>query len=109
LGQKIQTIQPRFLFEEFNKKVNECAKIALIVNDDCRPHNFKYLQEIGFEFIRILGSPRNRKDDKSEVNCNHLVEWTEKQLVALSDCNIIINDGNFEKLYKQLDSLMERK
>lgn len=101
LGHKIQTIKPSYLFDEFYKKY-QLSKSELIINDDCRPHNYEYLQKLGAVFIKISGPNRDRPDDVSHHLSTHPVEW--QQMIPYD--YEIHNTEDLPFLYEQLDNLM---
>ena len=102
LGDKIQRLSPDFLAKEFLKK---CENIEFIVNDDCRPHNYKYLKEQGFIFLFIDGIQRERKEDHTSVDKNHKVEWNDKEAKLKSDY-ILENKGSIQELEKKIIKLI---
>lgn len=102
LGDKIQRLSPEFLVKEFFKK---CENIEFIVNDDCRPHNYKYLKDKGFIFFFIDGIQRERKEDHTSVDKNHKVEWNDKEARLKSDY-ILENKGSIEELEKKIIKLI---
>ena len=98
LGGKIQRDYPSFLSDTFFKRLKEYSldsRIRVITNDDCRPHNYKALKEMGFLFIGINGFSRIR-NDLSIVDPNNDVEWTGIIPVDYSVDNMfgIIEYGN---------------
>lgn len=101
LGHKIQTLKPDFLFNEFLKKTNQSSR-RLIINDDCRPHNFDYLKSIGAVFIKINGFSREREEDHTSLNSNHPVEWQEPIPYDFEVNNL----SSLEDFYKELDETM---
>ena len=101
IGYKVQKLSPKFLFNEFLKKYNHSSK-SLIINDDCRPHNYEYLKSIGAIFIKISGPSRYRNEDKTPHNTSHPVEWQEPIPYDYE----IDNSQSEEHLFEQLDSLM---
>ena len=79
LGAKIQREHPDFLFAEFlrtEEAVLRDQQIEIIVNDDCRPHNYPFLKDDGFLFIGIEGK-RHLRDDVSPIDAKHQVEWQQ--------------------------------
>lgn len=77
LGNKIQREYPLFLSDKFFgrlKELSEKSFFDIITNDDCRPHNYKYLKEMGFVFVGINGFSRVR-NDYSKINPANEVEW----------------------------------
>lgn len=103
LGNKIQTLQPKFLFDQFYQKFLSSPN-TLVINDDCRPHNYPYLQKLNAIFIKIEGPVRLRTTDMSPHNPQHTTEWQE----AIPGDFIIKNTGTLTELFQQLDSLMEQ-
>lgn len=102
LGNKVQKTNPEFLFKEFLKSYNK-SESSLIINDDCRPHNFNYLKNLGAVFIGIKGPSRIRPEDTSPHDLTNSLEWKDN-----IPCDYIINnEGNLESLYIQLDSLLK--
>ena len=74
LGYKIEKELPGFLAMEFYKKIGDINdQCTIIVNDDCRPHNYQYLKDWGFIFIRIIGKTWIRNDYRT-VDPDHIVE-----------------------------------
>ena len=79
LGAKIQKDYPDFLFEEFlraEENVLRNPQIEIIVNDDCRPHNYLLLKKHGFLFVGIKGG-RHSREDKTPIDPMHKVEWRQ--------------------------------
>lgn len=110
MGAKIQRDYPDFLFTEFLQKEEEVLKssqIEIIVNDDCRPHNYLYLKKNGFIFIGIEGRSHLR-DDIMPINPKHAVEWQQPLPVdyIVDNTNDILT---YEKnLLMLIDMLRER-
>lgn len=79
MGAKIQRDYPDFLFSEFLQKEEEILRetqVEIIVNDDCRPHNYLFLKKNGFVFIGIKGKSHLR-DDITSIDPKHIVEWQQ--------------------------------
>ena len=101
LGLKTQKSSPEFLAKEFGKEINK-SKSLLILNDDCRPHNFKYLKKMGFIFVEIKGHSRVRKEDITSIDPRHEVEWLPENIKG---DYIIKNNKDLKSFYLQLDKL----
>lgn len=104
LGNKIQTISPKYLFNEFIKEVNS-LDAELIVNDDCRPHNYEYLKAEGFIFVKIESFSRERNEDTTSHDSKSKVEWNP-DMIPFDFC--ITNKGTINDLNMELDSLLEK-
>lgn len=106
LGEKIQREKPDYLANAFYEQMQSILSnnnIEIITNDDCRPHNYMYLKNMGFKFIKIDGFSRIR-DDHTSVNPNHSVEWKESDIM----CDIILeNHGNLEQYESNITKMME--
>lgn len=75
LGNKIQRDYPYFLADNFFSQLSKVTAVTpIITNDDCRPHNYPYLKEMGFFFIRISGKAHVR-DDISTIDSSNAIEW----------------------------------
>lgn len=107
LGAKIQREQPHFLaLRFFENMVYACLdeKVAIITNDDCRPHNYPYLRAWGFKFVAVEGFPRMRPD-YTLVDPENTVEWRAGDIPHdLSLCNT----GDMDYLKSELLEMMER-
>jgi hypothetical protein len=79
LGNKIQRDYPEFLAAKLKDTMDKILAertCDIIINDDCRPHNYSYLKEIGFVFIKINSFAHNRNDFTS-VDSSNNIEWQE--------------------------------
>lgn len=75
LGNKIQRDYPYFLADSFYKQLQQMSQKAYILtNDDCRPHNYIFLKEMGFLFVKIVGNCHER-EDITPINHAHPIEW----------------------------------
>ena len=100
LGNKVQTESPLFLFEKFQEEVKN-SNSMFIVNDDCRPHNYKYLKNDGFLFIKIDGKERKRETDNTKVDPNHDVE----KGADIQFDHVIENKKSIKEFENKLDEL----
>jgi len=105
LGYKIQKEAPTYLAHEFEKLFIRVRLSAnLITNDDCRAHNYLFLKNLGFRFVRINGYSRSRADH-SKVDSCHTVENGLAEL----DCEYLLDNLLDIDTYKQnLRVLVER-
>lgn len=100
LGKKIRSIDEKFLLEEFNRKISVC-KNNLILNDDCRPFDYKFLKSIGFIFVRIEGYSHER-NDLTKIDKNSNLEWDN-----IPACDyVVLNEFTLEEYFKNLDRLI---
>lgn len=104
LGNRVQALNPPFLANKFLKSIKKETQV--IINDDCRPHNYSYLKKNGFIFISIKGPLRKRKNDRSKINTKDKIEWTEKKSQNRSDFSIS-NKGSLKDLEKNLKKLLK--
>lgn len=106
LGNKIQRDHPYFLADNFYERLkeisNECT-MSIITNDDCRPHNYPFLKQMGFIFVGISGIIRNR-DDITIANREDSVEWSNEIL-----CDYFVeNKGSLLNYEYNLRGLVKR-
>lgn len=107
LGKRVQKLNPTFLAKKFLNKLKSNNNKQIIINDDCRPHNFKYLKENNFIFIAINGHSRIRTNDLSKINKKDSVEWTKTNSLFNADF-IIKNDGTKADLNKKIIELITK-
>lgn len=104
LGNKIQKLKPDFLATQFFDKINN---INLVINDDCRPHNYLYLKKEGFIFIALNSFSRIRSEDISQIDPENSIEWTKEQSLNHADY-ILENNNDLVTLHNNIKSLMEK-
>lgn len=77
LGEKIRQEHPDFLHKAFLEKLKIIEQETnLILNDDCRPHSYKYMKSLGFNFVKINGYNRDR-NDHIPIDREARTEWKE--------------------------------
>ena len=102
LGCKIQKEAPDFLAQTFYRSFCKASQFAnIITNDDCRPHNYQFLKNLGFKFVRIQGLQWNR-NDHTKVDQGHLVEKGIENL----QCNYFLDNFSSLEEYKSNVLLM---
>lgn len=112
LGAKIQEIKPTYLSDKFFAEIDNFTSVfnsdekIIILNDDCRPHNYQALKDRGFYFIGILGDSRQRSDDITCHKLNHKVEW--QGFDHIEKCDIVLqNNGSIKDLVKKTEQLLK--
>lgn len=104
LGYKIQKEVPEFLALRFYERLKSLeATYRVITNDDCRPHNYPFLRNWGFKFIRIDGFARMRQDHIA-IDPRHPVE---EGLNDLAVDLVIDNFGSIEEYRAHIVDMME--
>lgn len=105
LGYKIQREAPHFLASEFQRELSKYdGLVPLVTNDDCRPHNYSTLRNLGFQFVRVLGIHRSRSDH-SPVDPHHPVEQGLEEL----DCGFVLdNRGSKAECRAYLEKLLPK-
>lgn len=105
LGNKIQREYPYFLADSFYKQLEQVSKENLILtNDDCRPHNYIFLKEMGFLFVKIVGNCYTR-EDVTPINRAHPVEWTAEipyDFIVENKGTVLEFENNIRKLVKRI-------
>ena len=101
LGKKVFKLNPQFLFNEFKKQYHPDK---LIINDDCRPHNYENLKSLGGIFIEVHSPQRVRLEDITIHNHQDELEWTFPTPAEYQ----IYNDGSLFTFYQNIDKLMEK-
>lgn len=105
LGNKIQRDYPFFLADAFYKKLEDACnnELYILTNDDCRPHNYPFLKQMGFLFVRIFGNTHFR-EDITPVNQRNTVEWGD-----VIPCDYVIeNNGSLQEYKNNLRKLVSR-
>lgn len=102
-GNKIQREYPYFLADSFYEQLKQISKENHIVtNDDCRPHNYDFLKEMGFIFVKIVGKYHNR-EDVTLIDPSHPVEWGSDipfDFVLENNGTLLEYESNIRKLVK---------
>ena len=105
LGYKTQKECPRYLADTFIRKVHDLSnKYAIITNDDCRTHNYTFLKDDGFLFVKIKGIQRDRMSH-TNIDPAHLVEKGIDNLQSDYELN---NNGTINDLRKSIIRLIEK-
>lgn len=104
LGHKTQREAPSFLAMRFYERLKSFeATCRVITNDDCRPHNYPFLKNWGFKFVRIDGFARGRWDHVP-VDPHHPVEQGLSDLAA----DLVLgNLGSIEEYKTSIVEMME--
>lgn len=99
-GNKIRKESPDFLISQFIEAIKNSSS-EIILNDDCRPADYKHLKNNEFIFIKIDGH-RHDRDDHTMVDPNNKVEWQE-----INEYDYIIeNKGTREQFERNVIELI---
>ena len=104
LGYKVRKENPDYLLNEFYNELCFCDK-EIITNDDCRPNDYKFLQKLGFIFIRINGYKRDRADH-TQINSKSKLEWQEEILCDFEIDNYGDLDEYRENVLRVMDDVL---
>ena len=101
-GTKIREENPEFIVKHFSKRLSEIKEFdGIITNDDCRPPDYEFLNQMGFIFVKINGFKRNRIDHtKSDPKSS--LEWQNSIPCDYS----VDNFGGMKEFKENLFNLM---
>ncbi|URZ16882.1 hypothetical protein [Clostridium felsineum] len=111
IGQQFRLLDPNVWVKYADRRVKAISPTTNIIITDCRQANeYKYLEENGFEVVKIVTSPEIQRQRiiagggvVIEEQLNH---ETETAVAHLPSDYIIVNDGTLSDLDRKVSDLM---
>lgn len=97
--------EPNVLLSTFTRAMASCSASPLVINDDCRAASKPLLDGLGFRYVWVDGSHRERRLDSSPASPTPSGNDT---VIPDDLCELTLrNTGSFADLVRQIDLLCD--